>query len=72
MLGAEYNSVYTLYSIYIYKCHFMVMTIYLLLSLVGNGCQLNLPRGKFNDCKWPTWQCESEKQLSYNLGKEAF
>ena len=30
----------------------------LLLMLVGNGRQLNLPRGNFNDCKWPPWPYE--------------
>ena len=34
---------------------FKLKAISLLLTLVGNGRQLNLPRGNFNDCKWPPW-----------------
>ena len=42
-LGAELS--HALYII------FTLMTVYPLLRLVGNGLQLNLPRGNFNDCK---------------------
>ena len=41
---------------------FTLTTIYLFFAIVGNGRQLNLPHGNFNDCKWPPWTCESEKQ----------
>ena len=43
---------------------FTLTTSYLVLLLVhvGNGRQLNLPRGNVNDWKWPPWLCESEKQ----------
>ena len=44
MLGAELAYAYTLYAPLT-----TLTTAYLILTLVGNGCQLNLPRGNFND-----------------------
>ena len=41
---------------------FTLTTFYLILMLVGNGCQLTLLRGNFNDWKWLPWPCESEKE----------
>ena len=38
-------------------------TIYLRLTLVGNGPQTNLSRTSTSmNCKWPTWPCKNEKQ----------
>ena len=49
----------------------MLTTLYLLLRLVGNGRQLNLPHANFNNCKWPPWAVWKWK-TSYNSGKESF
>ena len=40
------SDAYALYSI---QVAFTLTTVYLLLTLEGNGRQLNLPRGNFND-----------------------
>ena len=50
---------YTLYGI---RAPFTLTTIYLLLALVVNSRQLNLPRGNLNDWQWRPWPCKSEKQ----------
>ena len=57
MLGAELFHPYTCTHCILYSMQapFALTTIHLVLTLVGNGRQLNLPRGNFIDCKWPPW-----------------
>ena len=42
---------------------FTLATIYLFFALVGNCRQLNLPRGNFNDCKWPPSRAKVKNKL---------
>ena len=49
MLGTELAMHTHCIVLYVVHAAFTLTTIYLILTFVGNGRQLNLPRGNFND-----------------------